>query len=275
MSHVTDESGEMRDGEDMTGSLGYSESMETVEFESYGESVAGLLDLLGAGEVLAGQSRVLVKPNLINSSAPPITTPVACCEAIVEYVKVRSGAEIVVGDGCGDPGLTTEEVFDCLGYREMAQRQGIELVDLNDAELVRLENADCRVFPEMYLPKIAMSSYLVSVPVLKAHSLADITGSMKNMIGMAPPTHYAGRYGSWRKATFHGRMHQAILDLNRYRTPDLTVMDATIGMPDFHLGGGHCDPPVNKLLGGFDPREVDREAAGLLGMDWKKIGHLE
>ena len=155
--------------------------MESLEFESYEVSVGLLLDRLGAGEVLAGQSRVLVKPNLINSSPPPITTPVACCEAIVAYVREHSDAEIVVGDGCGDPGMTTDEVFDRLGYRAMAERQGIGLVDLNEAELVRLENPDCPVFPEMYLPEIAMSSYLVSVPVLKAHSLADLTGSLKNM----------------------------------------------------------------------------------------------
>ncbi|NQT94717.1 MAG: DUF362 domain-containing protein [Lentisphaerae bacterium] len=249
--------------------------METVEFESYGESVALLLDRLGAGKVLAEQSRVLVKPNLINSSPPPITTAVACCEAIVEYAREHSGAEIVVGDGCGDPGLTTDEVFDQLGYRDMARRQGVELVDLNEAELVRLENPDCHVFPEMYLPEIAMSSYLVSVPVLKAHSLADLTGTRKNMIGLAPPSHYAGRHGSWKKAVFHGDLQQSILDLNRYRTPDLTVLDATIGMQDYHLGGRHCDPPVNKLLAGFDPREVDRAAAELLGLDWQVIGHLK
>jgi len=60
-------------------------------------------------------------------------------------------------------------------------------VDLNRAELVRLENSDCPVFPEIFLPELAMSSFLVSVPVLKAHSLADITGTLKNMIGLAPP----------------------------------------------------------------------------------------
>ena len=79
--------------------------MESLEFESYEVSVELLLDRFGAGEVLAGQPRVLV----------------------------------------------------------------------------RLENPDCPVFPEMYLPEIAMSSYLASVPVLKAHSLADLTGSLKNM----------------------------------------------------------------------------------------------
>jgi uncharacterized protein (DUF362 family) len=113
------------------------------------------------------------------------------------------------------------------------------------------------------------------VPVLKAHSYSEITGTLKNMIGLAPPKYYSGRFGSWKKAVFHGRMHESIVDLNRYRTPDLSLMDATVGMPDFHLGGAHCDPPVNKILASFDPLAIDRRSAELLGFRWQSIGHLK
>ncbi len=130
------------------------------------------------------------------------------------------------------------------------------------------------VFPEMYLPEILFTHYLVSVPVLKAHSFSKITGTLKNMIGAAPPKHYSGKYGSWKKAVFHGDMHASITELNLYRTPDLSLMDATIGLPEFHLGGRQCDPPMNKLIAGFDPLEVDRKAAELLGFDWHGINHL-
>lgn len=71
----------------------------------------------------------------------------------------------------------------------------------------------------------AMESFLISVPVLKAHSLAGVTGTLKNMTGLARPKHYSGRYGSWKKAVFHGNMQQSIIDLNRYRTPDLPLIE--------------------------------------------------
>jgi hypothetical protein len=45
-------------------------------------------------------------------------------------------------------------------------------------------------------------------------------------------------------------------------------------MAEFHLGGAHCDPPVNKLIAGYNPWEVDRKAAELLGLDWRRIGHI-
>ena len=94
------------------------------------------------------------------------------------------------------------------------------------------------------------------------------------MMGLAPPKYYSGRYGTWKKAVFHERMQQSVIDLNRYRSPDLTVMDATIGLPEFHLGGRQSDPPVNKILAGFEPVELDRKAAELLQLDWREIGHL-
>ncbi|MHC4399174.1 MAG: DUF362 domain-containing protein [Planctomycetota bacterium] len=246
-----------------------------IEFVSYRESVPKVFDAVGAGDVLKEQSSVLIKPNLINASPFPVTTPPECVEAVIEYVRSCCEAAIVVGEGCGDPGLQTDEVFDRLGYRDLARSLGIELVDLNHAPLARLENEACTTFREMYLPEIALSHYLISVPVLKAHSFSEITGTLKNMIGLAPPQYYSGRFGTWKKAAFHRHMHRSIVDLNRYRTPDLSLMDATVGMPDFHLGGAHCDPPLNKLIAGFDPVKVDRRSAELLGLEWRRIGHLK
>ena len=78
----------------------------------------------------------------------------------------------------------------------------------------------------------------------------------------------------WKKSVFHNHMHRAIIDLNRYRRSDLSLIDASIGLADFHLGGRHCSPPVNKIVAGFDPVHVDRIGAELLGLDWKQIPHL-
>ncbi len=248
--------------------------MVEVEFESYEKTIPEAFDAVGAGEILRKQTAVLIKPNLVNPSPFPITTAPECVEAVVEYVRARSSAEILIGEGCGDAQLETDEVFQRLGYTDLARRQGIELIDLNHAPLTRLTRDDCAVFPEMYLPEVALSHFLISVPVLKAHSLSEITGTLKNMIGLAPPKHYSGQFGTWKKAVFHGRMHESIVELNKYRTPDLTLMDAALGMADFHLGGAHCDPPINRVLAGFDPLEIDRRGAELLGFDWQEIGHL-
>lgn len=244
-----------------------------VEFVSYAQSVAEALDAVGAGEVLARQGAVLIKPNLVNPSPPPVTTPAECCEAVLEYVRRHSKASIVIAEGCGAAHAETRDCFEALGYADLARRLGVPLLDLNTAPTVLSERPGLKVFPQFHLPRVALDHFIVSVPVLKAHSLADITGTMKNMMGFAPPKHYQ-EGGHWKKSAFHARMHEAIGDLNRHRAADLTVLDARVGLAQYHLGGPECDPPANRIAAGFDPLAVDRLAADLLGLDWRTVPHL-
>jgi uncharacterized protein (DUF362 family) len=243
-------------------------------FNDYFVSVDRCMSSAGAESVLLDGRPVMLKPNLVNASPPPVTTPPDFCEAVITVVRKYSTAPIVIAEGCGDAQLDTHAVFDKLGYNDLAKRMNVALMDLNTAPLIRLTAPSCRHFHEMWLPQAIFDHVLISLPVLKAHSLCGFTGSMKNMMGAAPPAHYGGRHGTWKKAAFHDRLDAAIVDLNRYRAPDFTVMDATVGLADFHLGGAHCDPPVNRILAGADAREVDRRAAKMLGIDWHTVGHL-
>ncbi|MBF0119325.1 MAG: DUF362 domain-containing protein [Desulfobacterales bacterium] len=245
-----------------------------IKFKNYKDSIAEALNAISADKSLEKQTAILIKPNLVNDSPFPVTTHPDCCRAIIEYIKSCSKADIIVGEGCGDAFKETPDIYKNLGYNNMAGELGISLVDLNYGKLNQLRNPKLKIFPEMYLPEIAFNHYIISVPVLKAHSLSDITGTLKNMMGFAPPKYYSGKYGIWKKAVFHNNIHQAIKDLNSYRTPDLTVMDASVGLAEYHLGGAKCNPFVNKILAGFNPIEIDREAASLLGLDWRRIPHL-
>jgi uncharacterized protein (DUF362 family) len=245
----------------------------TENFLSYEETVPALLRTIGAPPVLARQSRILIKPNLVNASPPPVTLPAAACVALVSACRRWSKAEIVVAEGTGERHLTTGEVFRIHGYDRLAKEYGVELVDLNEAELVELRDPECRVFPTFMMPRIVMESFVLSAAVLKAHSLATVTLSMKNMIGVAPPTYYQ-QGGHWKKSVFHRQMQTSVFELNRYRSPDLAFIDASVGLAEYHLGGPTCEPPVGKLVAGFDPVAVDAVGARLLGIPWRQVGHI-
>lgn len=251
-----------------------SAACEICPFESYQESLPTLLDKIGAAAVLSRQQQILLKPNLVNTSPPPITLPVAAMEVLVKYIRSCSEAELIIGEGTGMANLTSFDIFRCHGYDRLAEQYGLRLVDLNEAETQRLTDPQCQVFPEFYLPKLAFESFIISFAVLKAHSLADVTLTMKNMLGF-PSHHHYQQGGHWKKSAFHTRMHQAIFELNHYRKPDLSLIDASIGMAEYHLGGPTCDPPVNKLLAGFDPVAVDAAGAQLLGFNWPDIEHIQ
>lgn len=247
-------------------------TLAVIDHTTYAESVRKAFLAVDGPSALAGFDAVLLKPNLVNASPFPVTTHPDFTAAVLEVVAEHTDATIVIAEGCGAASQETGEIFNILGYTQLAERYGVDLVDLNQAPLVSKINPDCKVFPEMHLPEIAFTHCIVSLPVLKAHSLATMTGTLKNMMGFPPPSHYQG--GGWKKATFHARMHASIKDLCSYVSPHLTIMDATVGLADYHLGGAECAPHRNKILAGTDALELDRAACGLLDIDWRDVGHL-
>ena len=243
----------------------------TSNFISWHESVPGLLDAAGLVDRIAAEKKILIKPNLVEPLKPPITTPVQLIAALVDYIHaLQPHLDIIIGEGCGSSSNSTWQIFETLGYTDLPH---VTLMDLNEAPLVRRQNSDCKRWPEMYLPEIVFRSFLISVPVLKAHTLAGVTLTLKNMIGLAPPAHYQ-QGGRWKKASFHRGIHEAVFDLNRYRSPDFTLLDATIGMQEAHLRGPTCDPPPNRLAAGYDPVALDSYGCSLLGIKWNSVGHL-
>lgn len=247
----------------------------TTEFISWEKSISRLLEQAGLEKHLADSNRpILIKPNLVEALAPPITTPTGLVFALIKYLRTITDARIIIGEGCGALNYETWQAYDKLNYTLPAKKFQVELLDLNNEELVHLSNNRCKRWPEIYLPRIALESFLLSVPVLKAHSLAGVTLTMKNMMGLAPPSHYR-RDNSWKKSAFHHQIHAAVADLNRYRTPDFTLLDATIGMPEAHLWGPSCDPPVNRLAAAYDPVAIDAYGTDLLHRDWQNIGHIQ
>ena len=243
-------------------------------FTSWQESVQRLLPATGLIDRIASEKTILIKPNLVEPKKPPITTPVELVAALVSFIhEAHPHLEIIIGEGCGSSSQNTWQIFETLEYKKLADLDHVCLMDLNEAPLAHRQNKNCSRWPEMYLPRIVFESFLISVPVLKAHSLAGVTLTMKNMIGLAPPVHYQ-QGGSWKKASFHQQIQEAVFDLNRYRSPDFTLLDATIGMQEAHLWGPTCDPPPNRLAASFDPVAVDSYGCGLLGIKWDTIGHV-
>ncbi len=243
-------------------------------FASWKKDVRRLLDNAGLGRRIKRQKQILIKPNLVEALDPPITTPVKLVDSIVAYIQEKAPmATVVIGEGTGATDYDTWHPFEKLGYSDLAKQRNIELIDLNNAPLVKQANSECQRWPEIYLPEIVYESYLISVPVLKAHTLAGVTLTMKNMMGTVPPSYYH-QGGHWKKASFHTRIQEAIFDLNRYRTPDFTILDATVGMQKAHLWGPHCNPKPNKLAAGFDPVAIDAYGTTLLCRKWQEIGHI-
>ena len=97
-------------------------------FAGYGESVGRCMTAAGVATLFPSDRPVMLKPNLVNDSPHPVTTPPALCEAVVAWVRQYTAAPIVIAEGCGDAHLETAEVFARLGYEALARRLDLTLM---------------------------------------------------------------------------------------------------------------------------------------------------
>jgi len=237
-------------------------------FRDFRTSVAAALDALGAGHKLPREGLIIIKPNLTNASPPPVTTPVDAAEAVYDYCKQHTPAEVVIGEGCGKG--RTEDIYDGAGYSWLARARGIRLIDFNEEPAVRLTRDDAVQLKELYLPKVALDAFIISLPVLKDHSFTTTTVAMKNMFGLVPAPHYCGR---WNKSKLHTpSTHHSVFDVCLFKRPDLCVVDASVALTGQHLSG--AAKKIGLILASFDPVAVDAVGSRLLGHDPLEIEYL-
>ncbi len=238
----------------------------------YSEVITRALDEVNAVEALAGFERVIVKPNMVNPSPPPVTTDVRCVMAVVQYLQERLDAGIVVAEGSGE-GSTLDNLR-LNGYEQITRKFGVELVDLDALPVKRYENPRAGVYREIFLPEYLEGAGLVSVPPAKDHTITQVTLGLKNMVGCLHASHYSG-YWTYKKSQIHAvDEHQAVADLMLYVRPHLTVIDARDGLTGGHLSGRVPEPPLERIIAGTDVLAADREGARLLGHEPDSIGHL-
>ena len=156
-------------------------------FEDYEKTVFELMDRLHVAPLLAGQDLVLLKPNLVTGSPPPVTTDASMVAAVAKWCRRVTNATLLVVEGSGEG--DTHRNYKELGYEKVPAD---ELVDLDREEIGEYEHPQAIRFPRIRLPRIVMEGFLISIPVLKDHSISRVTLSIKNMVGILPASCYGG-----------------------------------------------------------------------------------
>jgi uncharacterized protein (DUF362 family) len=209
------------------------------------------------------KDRVVIKPNLINTEAPPTTTPYRIVEALVRYYH---DYDVVIAEGSG--WCDTFHAYRALGYLK-AEEYGVSLVDLNRDGYELREDSEALVLRGFEFPSTLKDSYIISAPVLKEHSITDVTISLKNMLGAA----IGEKAGVAKKDRFHRLgIDESIVDVNLYLRPSLAVVDGiAAGL------GGELRARAKELgvmIFSEDLVAADAVGAGLLGYDPLSVRHL-
>lgn len=232
----------------------------------YGENpramVETLLTALKPEQTLRPGATIGLKPNLVldKPAASGATTHPEIVEGVIRYFQAKGYSNLIIMESSW-VGARTEEAFRVCGYRELADRYGVELLDLKKDRTVQKETADGTL--TVCAAPLAVD-YLINLPVLKAHCQTLLTCALKNLKGCIPDQ---------EKRRFHRLgLHRPIAQLAAVLPVHLTIVDAICGDLTFEEGGNPV--PMGRLLAGTDPVLLDSYAASLLGLAAADVPYL-
>ncbi len=235
-------------------------------FVAYGDSPSEIVrTLLEKIDPLANADpalRIGIKPNLVvaKPAKSGATTSPEVVESLIGYLHSRGLHDICVMESSW-VGEDTDRAFDACGYRELARRTGVKLVNLEraPAKEVQAGGVSLRVCTD-----VLDVDYLINVPVLKAHCQTKMTCALKNLKGCIPDS---------EKRRFHRLgLHEPIARLNTVLKSDLIIVDALCGDLTFEEGGNPVR--MDRIIAGADPVLVDSYCARLIGLEPLAVEHI-
>ncbi|MDH4267622.1 MAG: DUF362 domain-containing protein, partial [Deltaproteobacteria bacterium] len=212
--------------------------------------------------------KVLIKPNILGPYPPEkgITTHPSLINALVIALKNRR-ASCLVGDNPGASGYAANE--------RCARIAGI--FDAADGCFVNFAQETLQVdVPSRFIKKLVVSravleaDIIINVPKFKTHLQTRITGAVKNMFGILVGAEKAGvHFSAPRPEDFS----EALVDIYQIRIPDLTIMDAVVGME----GNGPSSSdlrPIGKVLASENGVSLDALMVAMMGLSPQSVDYL-
>ena len=211
---------------------------------------------------------VALKPNILTGKLPAqgVTTDPRVVEALIKLSFEAGAGEVLVVEGSAY-GSSTREAFVISGIQEAAERNGAEVVDVDEDEYVEVEVPDPLILDEVAVSKrFYEADVRVNLPVMKTHDQMLMTLGMKNLKGVIPKP---------QKRLFHRvGLAKAIVDLNKAVPIDLTVVDAIHAMEG--LGPAHGEiVEMDVVMASTDIYSLDVVGAWVMGFSPEEIEYLK
>jgi len=219
-------------------------------------NVRGALERLGGiGRFVTPSDVVLIKPNVGWERTPEqaANTQPEVVAALVRACREAGASRVIVSD-C--PVGRPRRCFERSGILRAAEDAGAEVV-LADGSRYHTVRLSDRLGTWDVLEPYVIATKIINAPVVKHHNLSQMTGGMKNWIGITDRS----------RMSFHSDLDRSIAELAALMRPTLTVLDASrVLMRHGPEGGNPADvKPVNALAASVDPVATDAWASEVLG----------
>lgn len=228
----------------------------SAKFTSYEETLGKLLRVIKFDNVLRDEERVVLKPNLMNGVGGG--TSVEFVEPILKFCMQHKnpGTEIFIAEGCD--GQDTMEVFDEMGYKDLAEKYGVGLIDLNRTETEEKLSENFLTFDKIHYPRILLDSFVISLPVMREDPDVVLAGALSNMVGAFPAMHYKGFFSKRKNKLDAYPMKYQVHDIVVCKHPEFAIVDGS----------------DNEVILAGQPLEIDKKAAEALGIGVQGVGYL-
>jgi len=228
----------------------------------------GIEELGGMRQFVKEGQTVVVKPNIGWDAVPErgANTNPLLVKRIVQHCFNAGAAQVYVFDNT------------CNEWTKCYANSGIEQA-VKDAGGTMFTGSSERYYQEVELPwakslkmtkvheLILKSDVFINVPVLKHHGGANITITMKNLMGIV-----------WDRKYWHANdLHQCIADFAAFRKPDLNIVDAYRVMKRNGPRGVSVDDVVlmrNQIIS-TDMVAADAAGCKLFGIEPLSVKHIK
>ena len=232
------------------------------------DAISGILKESVGDLNLRFSGNVFIKPNVVTANRRYIHnsyTHPDVVAAMAGLARDNNIQRLTIGES-GGYGIPSRLFLKEAGYYEMARRNGLDLVDLNEHPVVETVLEKARWHNRILLSKyIVEADVKIWMPKLKYHIFASITNCLKLNIGILVHK---------ERMLYHDhRIHEKIVDLLEAGYPDLIVSDAV----DITYGFESAPYPVRLglLMIADHPLAVDAVAAHIMGYDPRDVTHLK
>lgn len=227
---------------------------------------AAIESLGGMRRFVRPNQTVVVKPNIAWDVEPEraANTNPLLVRRIVEQCRAAGAKTVYVFDNTCDNWRSS---YRSSGIEQAVRDAGGTLVAAQSERYYQpVEVGGQRLAQAQEHELILESDVFINVPVLKSHSSATLTVSMKNLMGIV-----------WDRRYWHRNdLHQCIADFATYRRPDLNVVDAFRAL--VHNGPRGVSvrdvTEMRSLLVSTDMVAADAAAARLLGLNPGEVDYI-
>lgn len=227
-----------------------------IKFTSYDDSVSRLLNLLDLKNELKKYDSIVLK--VLLRPKPEVSTSKELTEQVLKFCLEHKNPVSNIFIVEGSDGYETHDLFDSLGFSDLAEKYDVGLVDLNNTETELIRDGEFLKFSEIKYPKILLNSFLISLSPLSDNDEFGMDAPLSSMLGAFPASYYSGFFSRSKTKLRKHPIKFSIHDSLKCKMPNFSLADAS---------------EEGYILAGL-PLEIEKQALKILKKEHSDVPYL-